>query len=130
MKKKYLLLSVVGALMLLVSFGLGYAYGHIHAMMKAVNMQVTTHGRILFTNSVTLTQRLKSPDTAELIEATEENGDSLRRLLIDLQPVIDDPRTRKFVEMALAEWGKARERLQELRALQSKSANDGSASEI
>jgi len=111
-------------LIAVISFGLGYTYAYLHSLAKAMDMQVIVHSEILLTNSLVLTQRLKSPGIAELIEATEENGDSLGRSIINFQPLIENPETRKLVEITLTKWEKAKERLQELRTLRSKNNND------
>ncbi len=124
MKKKYLLISVVGVAIVVISFGLGYTYAYINSLIKTWDMVVTTHASILLTSSNTLNLKLKSPDIVELIEATEENGDSLGRFINSAKPNMANPDTRKLIEIALTDWEKAKERLQELRALQSKDAND------
>jgi hypothetical protein len=124
MKKKYFLLSVVGVLIVLMSFGLGYACAYIHGLIKAWDMVVTTHAEILLADSGVLTKKLRSSDIAELIEATEENGDSLCNFIIEFKPVTKNAGTRKLIDIALAKWEQAKERLQELRALQSENTND------
>ncbi len=117
MKSKHLLLSAAGVLTIIMSFVLGYAYAHIRGLVEAMDMQVITHSSILLTNSITLTQRLESPDMAGLIEATEENGDLLGNFIIKFKPVVENPETRKLIEAALARWAQAKERLQELRGI-------------
>ena len=130
MKKKYYLLSAAGVLIAVLSFGLGYTYAYIQGLIRSWDMVVGTHSSILLANSNTLTQRLKSPDIRELIEATEENGDSLARFLIDFKPVMKSPDTRKHIEIALTDWEQAKERLRELRTLQTEDPNDSPASGI
>lgn len=123
MKKKYYLLSVVGVLIVVISFGLGYTYAYIHGLLRSMDMHIGTHSSILLTYSATLIQRLKTPDIVELVEAMEENGDSLSSVIITFKPLIEDPETRKLAEIALTQWEKAKERLQEL-SLKSKNTND------
>jgi hypothetical protein len=120
MRKKYYILSVVGVLIIFISFGLGYTNAYIHSLGKSMDMQVRINSGILITSSSVLSQKLKSPDMAELIDATEENGDSLSVFIIQSKHLIEDPETRKLAEIALTSWEKAKERLQELRALRSR----------
>lgn len=110
--------------MLLYLYGLGYIYAYVHGLVKAIDMQVTTHSYILLMNSHTLTRTLRSPDIAQLIEATEANGDSLATFLVSTKPVIENSETRRQVDIALTAWDQAKEKLQELRALQSKTTED------
>lgn len=130
MKKKYYLLSAAGVLIAVLSFGLGYTYAYIQGLIRTWDMVVGTHSSILLATSNTLTQRLKSPDTTELIEATQENGDSLARFIVDFKPVMKNSETRKHIEIALTDWEQAKERLRELRTLQTEDTNDSPASGI
>jgi gentisate 1,2-dioxygenase len=124
MKKKYFLLSILGTLIVVISFGVGYVYGYAHVLVKTTDMLVVTHADILLTNSITLNRRLKSPDLAKLAAATVENGDALRSFLVNLMPLTEDRKTRKFVEIALTKWEQTKAKLQELRALQPAAPKD------
>ena len=126
MKKKYYLLSAAGVLIVVASFGLGYTHAYVQGLAKTIDAEVTTHSSILLTDSHALTRALRSLDAAELTEAVEANGDSLANFLISTKPVFGNPETRRQVEIALTAWEKAKERLQELRALQPENAKDGS----
>jgi len=117
MKKKYYFLSVVGVLIAVISFSLGYFYSYVHSLEKATDMYVSVQSNILLANSVELTQRLKSPGIEGLIEATEEIGDSLARSIINIKPHVENPETGRLIEIALTKWEKTKESLQELRAL-------------
>lgn len=123
MKKKYYLLSITGILIAAISFSIGYLYSYAHSLEKEIDMYVSIHSNILLTNSVELTQKLKSPSIEELIEATEENGDSLARAIINYKPFIENPESNRLVEIALTKWEKTKESLQELRTLKSKNNN-------
>ena len=118
MKKKCFVLSAVMVLIIVISFGLGYVYAYIHVLAKVMDMQVSTYSEILLTNSLVLTEKLKSPDITGLIEATEQNGNSLYDFIISYEPIIEDPVTLKHNEISLIKWEQAKKRLQELRILQ------------
>ena len=115
MKKKYYLLSVTGVLIAVISFSIGYFYSYVHNLEKAKDVYVSIQSNILLANSVELTQRLKSPSIDELIKATEENGDSLARSIINIKPFIKNPETGRLIEIALTKWEKTKESLQELK---------------
>ena len=125
MKKKYFLLSVVGLLIFIISFCSGYTYAYVRGLEKTNDMQVVTHSSILISYSLVLTEKLSSPDIEKLIEATEENGDSLVSLINAFKVPIENPEISKLVEIALTRWEQAKERLQEL-SLQSKNTNNSS----
>lgn len=124
MKKKYFVLSVVSVLVIVISFGLGYTYAFVDGLVKVNDMAAKTHSHILWMESHILTRTLKSPNVAELIKATEENGDSLHSFIITFKPVIENPETRTRVDEAVTAWEQAKGRLHELRALQSKNTED------
>ena len=124
MKKKYFVLSAVVVLIVVISFGLGYTYAFVEGLEKVNDMHARVHGDILLIHSLTLTRKLRSPDTVGLIEATELNGDNLADFIIGYKPYIKNPEISRRVEEALTAWEPAKKRLQELRALRSKNTED------
>ena len=126
MKKKYFIISIVALLFFVISFGSGYIYASTHLFFEAGDMRISIYSDILVNNSITLNEKLKTLNMVKLIEATEENGDYLSQLMIDYKPIIKDTETLKYIDISLSSWEKAKEKLQELKAMQTDEPNNPS----
>ena len=110
-----------------MSFGLGYICAYTpnastNRFFRKTDIRVSVYSDVLFWQSTTIAEKLKTPDIDKLIDAVDENGNLLYNLMVDSKPIIKDPETLKYIEISLKWWEKAEVKLQELRVLRSNSS--------
>ena len=117
-KKKIIILivfTIVFTLAIVISAGVGYLAAYVRGLQQIYDMETMAYCHVLLLGSRRLNYNIDCSGVNGLIDAVEQNGDSLVALVRPWDPPIrgDD---KKRISKAHEEWEMAKKKLEELRS--------------